>query len=230
MRGDETLARGVIEACVQHAMATGEGRAIGHAQHAAAVLYNGLGRYKDALAAAQRACEHEDLGVFGWALSELVEAGTRSGTREVAAAALEQLTERTRASGTDWALGVGACARALLSEGETAETRYREAIGRLGRTRVRVPLARAHLLYGEWLRRDNRRTDAREQLRTAHQMFAVIGANGFAERAERSCVLPASASATAPSRPLRSSPLGRPRSAGWPATACPTPRSPPSCL
>jgi DNA-binding CsgD family transcriptional regulator len=166
-------------------MATGEGRAIGHAEHAAAVLYNGLGRYKDALTAAQRACEHEDLGVFGWALSELVEAGTRSGTREVAAAALGQLTERTRASGTDWALGVGACAQALLSEGETAETRYREAIGRLGRTRVRVPLARAHLLYGEWLRRDNRRTDAREQLRTAHQMFAAMGAGGFAERAER---------------------------------------------
>ncbi len=185
MRGDEALALGVIEACVQHAMATGEGRAIGHAEHAAAVLYNGLGRYKDALTAAQRACEHEDLGVFGWALSELVEAGARSGTRDVAAAALEQLTERTRASGTDWALGVEARSRALLSEDDTAETLYREAIDRLARTRVRVELGRAHLLYGEWLRRDNRRTDAREQLRTAHQMLAAMGAGGFAERAAR---------------------------------------------
>jgi hypothetical protein len=229
MRGDEALARGVIEACVQHAMATGEGRAIGHAEHAAAVLYNGLGRYKDALTAAQRACEHEDLGVFGWALSELVEAGTRSGTREVAAAALGQLTERTRASGTDWALGVGACARALLSEGETAETRYREAIGRLGRTRVRVPLARAHLLYGEWLRRDNRRTDAREQLRTAHQMFAAMGAGGFAERAERELRATGervrNRTADVPAQlTARETQISR-----LAATACPTPRSPPSC-
>jgi DNA-binding CsgD family transcriptional regulator len=185
MRGDEALALGAVAACIQHATARGEGRAIGHAEHAAAVLYNGLGRYKDALAAAQRACEHEDMGAFGWALSELVEAGARSGTREVAAAAFEQLTERTHASGTDWALGVEARARALLSEGETAETLYREATDRLGRTRVRVPLARAHLLYGEWLRRDNRRIDARVQLRAAHQMFAAMGADGFAERAAR---------------------------------------------
>ena len=185
LRGDEALALEVIEACVRHATARGEGRAIGHTEHAAAVLYNGLGRYKDALTAAVRACEHEDLGVFGWALSELVEAGARSGIREAAAAALEQLTERTRASGTDWALGVEACARALLSEGETAETLYRDAIDRLGRTRVRVPLARAHLLYGEWLRRENRRTHAREQLRTAHQMFTAMGADGFAERSGR---------------------------------------------
>jgi DNA-binding CsgD family transcriptional regulator len=166
-------------------MATGEGRAIGHAEHAAAVLYNGLSRYKDALTAAQWACKHEDLGVFGWALAELVEAGARSGSREVAAAALDRLTERTRASGTDWALGVEACARALLNEGDTAEALYREAIDRLARTRVRVTLARAHLLYGEWLRRDNRRSDARQQLRTAHQMFAAMGAEGFAERAAR---------------------------------------------
>jgi DNA-binding CsgD family transcriptional regulator len=185
MRGNEALTVKVVEACVQHATARGEGRVIGHAEHAAAVLYNGLSRYGDALAAAQRACEHEDLGVFGWALAELVEAGARSGTHGVAATALDRLTERTHASGSDWALGVGACARALLSEGESAEGQYREAIDRLGRTRVRVPLARAHLLYGEWLRRGNRRIDARVQLRTAHQMFAAMGADGFAERAAR---------------------------------------------
>jgi DNA-binding CsgD family transcriptional regulator len=185
MRGHETEAMEVIEASVRHATARGEGRAIGHAEHAAAVLYNGLGRHQDALAPARRACDHEDLGVFGWALSELVEAAARSGTSEVAATALELLTERTRASGSDWALGMEACGRALLSDGQTAERGYREALDRLGRTRVRVPLARAHLLYGEWLRRDGRRADARQQLRTAYQMFVAMGAGGFAGRAER---------------------------------------------
>jgi DNA-binding CsgD family transcriptional regulator len=184
-RGHETQALKVIEACIQHATAAGEGRAIGHAEHAAAVLYNGLGRYGAALTAAQRACEYEDLGVFGWALAELVEAGARSGTRGVAADALERLTERTHASATDWALGIEARSRALLSDRETAERLYREAIDRLGRTRVRTALARAHLLYGEWLRRGRRRTDARQQLRTAHEMFVTMGADGFAERARR---------------------------------------------
>jgi DNA-binding CsgD family transcriptional regulator len=185
MRGDETQASEVIEACVKHATARGEGRAIGHAEHATAVLYNGLGRYPTALAAAQRACEYEDLGVFGWALVELVEAGARSGTREVAAAALDRLAERTRASGTNWALGIEARSRALLTDSQTAEPLYREAIGLLARTRVAVHLARAHLVYGEWLRRENRRADAREQLRTAHQMFVTMGAGGFAARAAR---------------------------------------------
>jgi ATP/maltotriose-dependent transcriptional regulator MalT len=185
MRGDETEASEVIEACVKHATARGEGRAIGHAEHATAVLYNGLGRYPTALAAAQRACEYEDLGVFGWALVELVEAGARSGTREVAAAALDRLAERTRASGTNWALGIEARSRALLTDSQTAEPLYREAIGLLARTRVAVHLARAHLVYGEWLRRENRRADAREQLRTAHQMFVTMGAGGFAARAAR---------------------------------------------
>jgi DNA-binding CsgD family transcriptional regulator/tetratricopeptide (TPR) repeat protein len=185
LRGHETQALEVIGAGVQRAIARGEGRAISHAEHAAAVLYNGLGRYQDALAAAQRACEHEDLGVFGWALAELVEAGARSGTREAATAALERLAERTRASGTDWALGIEARSRALLSDSQTAEPLYREAIERLARTRIVVHLARVHLLYGEWLRRENRRIDAREQLRTAHQMLTPMGAGAFAERAAR---------------------------------------------
>jgi DNA-binding CsgD family transcriptional regulator len=185
LRGHETQALELIEACVKRATARGEGRAIGHAEHATAVLYNGLSRYSAALAAAQRACEYEDLGVFGWALVELVEAGARSGSREVAAAALERLADRTRASGTDWALGIEARSRALLTDGQTAEPLYREAIERLARSRIAVHLARAHLLYGEWLRREHRRTDAREQLRTAHRMFVSMGADGFAERAAR---------------------------------------------
>ncbi|MCW3025722.1 MAG: ATP-dependent transcriptional regulator, MalT-like, LuxR family [Solirubrobacterales bacterium] len=152
---------------------------------ATAVLYNSLGRYENALAAAQKACKHEDLGVFGWGLVELVEAGARGDRREVAAAALERLAERTRASATDWALGVEARSRALLSDSQTAGPLYREAIERLARSRIAIHLARAHLLYGEWLRRERRRTDAREQLRTAHEMFITMGAGVFAERTRR---------------------------------------------
>jgi DNA-binding CsgD family transcriptional regulator len=185
LRGRESQALEVIEACVQHATARGEGRAIGHTEHAAAVLYNGLGRYQEALGAAQRACEHEDLGVFGWGLVELVEAGARSGAHEVAAAALERLCERTRASATDWALGIEARSRALLSDSQPAGPLYREAIERLARSRIAVHLARAHLIYGEWLRRERRRADAREHLRTAHEMFVTMGAEAFAQRAER---------------------------------------------
>jgi DNA-binding CsgD family transcriptional regulator len=116
---------------------------------------------------------------------ELIEAATRSGVPEQAAGALKRLSDAARASGSDWALGIDTCVRALLSDGETAERLYGEALDRLGRTRLRVPIARAHLLYGEWLRRERRRTDAREQLRTAHEMFATMGAEGFAERAGR---------------------------------------------
>jgi DNA-binding CsgD family transcriptional regulator len=120
-----------------------------------------------------------------WAPVELVEAATRSGNPDRAAVALQELAEMTRASGTDWALGIEARSRALLSENEAAERLYREAIDRLGRTRVRVELARAHLLYGEWLRRERRRLDAREQLRTAHELFTAMGIEAFAERAAR---------------------------------------------
>jgi DNA-binding CsgD family transcriptional regulator/tetratricopeptide (TPR) repeat protein len=151
-----------------------------------AVLNNGLGRYQDALAAAHRASEDSHELVFStWAAVELIEAASRSGVPEQGADALERLSEGTRASGGDWALGVQACARALLSDGHSAEPLYREATDRLARTRVRVTLARAHLLYGEWLRRENRRIDAREQLRTAHEMFVTMGADGFAERTRR---------------------------------------------
>jgi DNA-binding CsgD family transcriptional regulator len=150
------------------------------------VLNNGLGRYQDALAAARRASEDPHELVFStWAAVELIEAAARSGLPEQAASTLERLCEGTRVSGGDWALGVQAYAQALLSDAQNADRLYREAIERLGRTRVRVTLARAHLLYGEWLRRQQRRTDARHQLRIAHQTFVTMGAEGFAERARR---------------------------------------------
>ncbi len=184
-RGDETRALDLIEAGVKDAIARGEGRAIGVAEYATAVLYNGLGRYELALAAAQRGCQYDDLGFFGWSLTELIEAAARTGDQEAAEQALAALTERTQAAGTDWALGVEACSRALLSDGRDADEKYREATERLGRTRVTVQLARAYLLHGEWLRRENRRQEARDALRQAHEMFSRAGAVGFAGRARR---------------------------------------------
>jgi DNA-binding CsgD family transcriptional regulator len=150
------------------------------------VLYNGLARYDESQAAAQRVTDDpNDLKCSAWALAELVEAASRTGHSERGAEALRRLTEITRASGTDWALGIEARSRALLRGGEAAERLYQEAIDRLARTRVRVELARSHLLYGEWLRRENRRVDAREQLRTAHEMLATMGIEAFAERGRR---------------------------------------------
>jgi DNA-binding CsgD family transcriptional regulator len=176
----------LIAASDRDAIARGEGRAIGAGDYAAAVLYNGAGRYADALAAARRSSAHPEELVFStWGLRELIEAASRTGNSDLAADALGQLSEATRTAGTDWALGVEATSRALLSEAEIAENLYREAIERLARTRARAWLARAHLVYGEWLRRQRRRVDAREQLRTAHDMLAAMGAEGFAERAAR---------------------------------------------
>jgi DNA-binding CsgD family transcriptional regulator len=184
-RGKDPQVSALIRADVREATTWREGRAIGLGDYLVAVLFNGLGRYHDALACAERACEHEDLGVFGFALVELVEAAARADAPEAAAAALRRLEERTAASGTEWALGVRARSRALLRDGPAAEAHYREAIERLERSRVAVHLARAHLVYGEWLRRENRRRDAREQLRTAHEMLSGFGAEAFAERARR---------------------------------------------
>ena len=149
----------------------------------AATLYNGLGRYADALAAARQASEHNHPYVSAWTLPDLVEAAVHAGDTRIASDALDQLAERTRAGGTGEGLGVEARCRALLSEGTTAEGYYREAIGRLGPTRLRPELARAHLLYGEWLRRQRRRGDARDQLRAAFEMFDAIGMEAFAGRA-----------------------------------------------
>src|SRR5229473_3240220 len=185
-RGQERQASELIETSTKDTVRRGEGRGLNFVQWGIAVLDNGLGRYQDALAAAQQTGEDPLEQVFStWAAAELIEAASRSGVPGHAVGALQRLSDSARASGSDWALGVEACARALLSEGETAERLYREGIDCLTRTRVRVPLARARLLYGEWLRRENRRIDAREQLRTAHEMFASMGADGFAERAAR---------------------------------------------
>ena len=184
-RGQEDAALGAIESTLQDAAARGEGRATGLAHYARAVLYNGMGRHQAALASARHACAYEDLGFFGWALAEMVEAGVRSDGQEAALDAMRQLDGRTRPSGTDWALGIRARSAALLSEGTAAEALFREAIERLGRSRIAVHLARAHLVYGEWLRRQNRRVDAREHLRAAHDSFGRFGAEAFAERAHR---------------------------------------------
>ena len=148
------------------------------------MLCNSLGRYEEALAAAQRASEDSPAVQFAdWALVELVEAAVRSAVPERAAGAVQRLSGIARACGTDWALGAEARSRALVSDGAAAENLYREAIDRFGRTRLRVDLARAHLLYGEWLRRQRRRRDARDQLGRAYEIFDSVGAAAFAERA-----------------------------------------------
>jgi DNA-binding CsgD family transcriptional regulator len=183
-RGREAEATELIQATMDDVTSRGEGRGM-TSQYAAALLYNGLGQYDKALAAAELACEYDDIGVLGWALAELIEAAVRSGQPARASDALQRLSETTCASGTDWALGTEARSRALLSEGQTAENRYREAIERLGRTRMRPAVARAHLLYGEWLRRENRHREARAELRTAHGLFTTMGIEAFAERARR---------------------------------------------
>ena len=153
------------------------------AEYALAVLHNGLARYPEALAVAQRSRELHAMGGFGPALAELVEAAVRCQQPEVAQTALDALVTRTRLGGKDWGLGVEARCRALLAGGSAAEELYTEAIERLGRTRMRLPLARAHLVYGEWLRRERRRSDARDHLRTAYDMFEAMGARSFAGRA-----------------------------------------------
>jgi DNA-binding CsgD family transcriptional regulator len=175
----------VLKAGVEWASTWKEGRTIAARHYFNALLYNSFGQYQAALSSAEQGCEHEDLGIFGFCLAELVEAGTRADAPEAAAAALRRLEERATASGTDWALGVLARSRALLGDGATADRLYRESIERLADSRVAVDLARTHLVYGEWLRRENRRRDAREHLHTAHEMLRSFGAEAFAERARR---------------------------------------------
>jgi DNA-binding CsgD family transcriptional regulator len=183
-RGREAEALPMIEAGLKEMVARGEGMGLAIIRWASAVLYNGLGRYEEALAAAEEASAHPpELLFYTWGLVELVEAAVRSGSPELADEALQRLSYKTRASGTDWALGLEARCRALLSDDDDAEVLYCEAIERLGRTRIRVDLARAHLLYGEWLRRRRRRLDAREQLRKAHKLLTEFGLEAFAERA-----------------------------------------------
>ena len=181
-RGDYAQLQAISDASLRGAMTRGEGSAFGGFGWFTALLHNGHGQYAEALAAAKRVCEHEDVIYRDRALVELIEAGVRSGQPDEAAAALDRLSEDTRASGTDWALGVEARCRGLLTDDEPC---YRESIERLSRSRAVVELARSRLLYGEWLRREHRRVDARDQLRAAHDMFSRMGAHAFAERAGR---------------------------------------------
>jgi DNA-binding CsgD family transcriptional regulator len=186
LQGSETEASPLIASAIERASAGGQRSAAAWAHWAAAVLYNGLARYSQAASAAQQATTNTfEPWVSMWALPELVEAAARVGESELARDALESLAETTQPCGTDFALGVEARSRALVSDGAAAEELYREAIERLSRTQLRPELARAHLLYGEWLRRENRRVDARAQLRAAYEMFTDIGIDAFAERTRR---------------------------------------------
>jgi ATP/maltotriose-dependent transcriptional regulator MalT len=186
LRGAEAEARQLNEAGTEAAQAAGQSLGIQYAQWASAVLDNSLGRYETALTSARQAAEEApELHVSAWALPELIEAASRTGRTRLAAKALSQLAEATNTGETDWGLGIYARSRALLCAGEDAEAGYREAVSRLGRTGFRPDLARAHLLYGEWLRRERRRADARAELRAAHELFDVIGMRAFAQRARR---------------------------------------------
>ena len=187
--GREADASTAIGSTIRAAADGGQGIGVQWAEWANAILCNGLGRYERALASAQRAADvMPQLFVSAWALPELIEAAVRSGRSELAAGALGLLGEATAAAGTDWGLGVHARCRALLSEGETADRLYCEAIERLARTRLRPELARAQLLHGEWLRRESHRVDARAQLRAAYDQFTAIGMEAFAERARKELV------------------------------------------
>jgi DNA-binding CsgD family transcriptional regulator len=185
LQGRESRASGLIDATIDEFTAGGQGTAVQYARWARAMLLNGLGRYREAMCAAQEASDDTpELFVSVWAALELVEAATRCGDRAVARAALNRVLAATVVPPTEWGLGVAARSRAMVRDGEAADRLYQEAIARLGRTRLRPELARSHLLYGEWLRREGRRVEARDQLRTAHELFTSIGMEAFAERAQ----------------------------------------------
>ena len=183
LRGREAEARQFFDTARAEVIERGEGAGLSFIDWAEAVLCNGLGRYAEALAAARRVVDHTDLVCENWAMPELIEAAVRVDALELAAETDRRLTDRSRASGTDWALGIAARSHALLVDDEHAEDLYADAIERLARTRIAVDLARAHLLYGEWLRRHRRHLDARNELRIAHEMFTGFGMEAFAERA-----------------------------------------------
>jgi DNA-binding CsgD family transcriptional regulator len=185
-QGHEEEASALLKTTIDEATASGEGLGVQYARWATAVLCNGLGRYANALAAAREASQAvPELFISQWALAELAEAAVRTGNAGLAAEAVERLVDATSPSGADWGLGIAARSRALVSEDSAAETLYVEATARLARTPLRPELARAHLLYGEWLRRTGRRVDAREHLRKAYEMFAHLGSDAFAERTRR---------------------------------------------
>jgi DNA-binding CsgD family transcriptional regulator len=183
LQGREERASPLIDQTIEAFTAVGQGTAVQYALWSRSVLLNGLGRYREAMTAATEASDDTpELFVSAWAAIELVEAAGRCDETELARSALERVVAATSVAPTDWALGIAARCRALLTDGEAADGLYREAIDRLGRTGLRPELARAHLLYGEWLRRENRRVDARGQLSEAHRQFGAIGMEAFAER------------------------------------------------
>jgi DNA-binding CsgD family transcriptional regulator len=181
-RGDQAQMQPLFDDAWRDLMERGEGSGIGQHKWLTALAHNAQGHYDEALADARQACERDDVMSYGWALVELIEGGARCGRSRDALDALDLLSERTRASGTEWALGVDARCRGLLSDDESF---YQESIERLERSHAAVELARSRLVYGEWLRREHRRTDAREVLRAAHASFSQMGAGAFAERARR---------------------------------------------
>jgi DNA-binding CsgD family transcriptional regulator len=182
-RGESRNARELIDMTMRDAGARGEGIGVAVAEYARAVLSNGLGQYEEALDAARSASQYREVVVENWGLSELIEPATRAGRTDLAIDALDRLAAKAAATGTRWALGIEARSRALLSEGDAAEELFHKAIDHLSRTRLRTELARARLLFGEWLRREGRRVVAREQLRSAYEVFAAAGMDAFAERA-----------------------------------------------
>jgi DNA-binding CsgD family transcriptional regulator len=184
-RGDVSTALTLVEVMIGGAHSRGEGCAVTVAEYTKAILYNGLGEYELAFEAAQKAVAADEIATSSWALPELIEAAARSGRQDIARESLDQLRERTSASGTTWAKGTEARASALLADGESAEQLHRTAIAALGQSRVAAHLARARLGYGEWLRREDRRVDARVQLHQAYDVFVTMGASGFADRARR---------------------------------------------
>jgi DNA-binding CsgD family transcriptional regulator len=185
IRGREGDAASLIDATIADATVKGSGHVIRFSKWSAATLYNGLAQYESALALSQEAdAEADDWSRENY-LHELIEAAVRSGEPAMAFGALERLSETTQALGTDWPLAIEARCRALVSDAGAAEAGYREAVDRLERTPIRVELARSHLLYGEWLRREHRRIDARRHLRSAYESFVAMGAEAFAARAGR---------------------------------------------
>ena len=185
-RGQAREGRELIEVTIGEATARGEGVGVAICEYSHAVLCNGLGQYDEALAAARGACaDPREMVAHNWGMTELIESAARTGRIDLAAEALHRLTTKAQACRTDWALGIEARSRALLSDGDIAERGFREAVGHLSRARVHGELARAHLLYGEWLRRAKRRADARRELTLADEMFTAMGMEGFAERTRR---------------------------------------------
>ena len=184
-RGQQSKASEMIDATDATASAGGLRKVADFAAYARAVLYNGLGHHDSACVAAKRVFDSDHVGLAALVIPELAEAASRIGDTELVAAATAYVSERARVTPTPWALGIEARLRALLADGDVADRLYRESLEHLGRTHVGAEFARGHLIYGEWLRRENRRVDARGMLRTAHEMFSAMGAVGFADRAGR---------------------------------------------